>query len=77
LRIIRIFRTCFEAKVGALSPTIALVLIFCVGIRWARLVGGNRWRIASGVTLVGVILAGIIIALWGADEFDFEPGGEA
>lgn len=48
-----------------ISHSIALILLFLLGARWAQLVGGNWFRIASGLTLFGVVLVLITIALGG------------
>jgi VIT1/CCC1 family predicted Fe2+/Mn2+ transporter len=48
-----------------LSNLIALAQLFLLGAWWARVVGGNWLRIASGLTLVGVLLVLITIALGG------------
>jgi hypothetical protein len=48
-----------------LSNLIALSELFLVGAWWARVVGGHSLRIASGLTLVGVLLVLITIGLGG------------
>src|SRR5262249_24556269 len=48
-----------------LSNLIALTEVFLLGFRWGRIVGENPWRIASGLTLVGVALVLVAIALGG------------
>ncbi len=48
-----------------ISNLIALTQLFLLGAWWARVVGGNRLRIATGLTLVGVLLVLITIALGG------------
>jgi VIT1/CCC1 family predicted Fe2+/Mn2+ transporter len=48
-----------------LSNGIALAQLFLLGAWWARVVGAHWLRIACGLTLVGVILVGITIALGG------------
>ena len=47
------------------SNSIALGLLFLLGAWWGRIVGGRWFRIASGLTLLGVVLVGITIALGG------------
>jgi len=48
-----------------ISNFIALTEVFLVGLWWGRVVGENPLRIASGLTLVGVVLVLIAIALGG------------
>ena len=48
-----------------LSNLIALTLLFLVGVWWGRVVGANPWRIGAGLTLVGMVLVLITIALGG------------
>ncbi len=48
-----------------LSHLIALTLLFLLGAWWGRVVGGHAIRIAAGLTLVGVTLVLITIALGG------------
>ena len=48
-----------------LSHLIALTLLFLLGAWWGRIVGGRSIRIAAGLTLVGVTLVLITIALGG------------
>jgi VIT1/CCC1 family predicted Fe2+/Mn2+ transporter len=48
-----------------LSNLIALTLLFLLGAWWGRIVGGNSFRIAVGLTLIGVVLVLITIALGG------------
>jgi len=48
-----------------LSHLIALTLLFLLGARWGRIVGGQSIRIASGLMLLGVTLVLITIALGG------------
>ncbi|MGD9764852.1 MAG: hypothetical protein AB7V27_14150 [Candidatus Binatia bacterium] len=48
-----------------LSNAIALTLLFFLGARWGQIVGGNSLRIATGLTLLGVVLVLITIALGG------------
>lgn len=48
-----------------LSHLIALSLLFLLGAWWGRVVGGRSIRIAAGLTLVGVALVLITIALGG------------
>ena len=48
-----------------LSHLIALTLLFLLGAWWGRVVGGRAIRIASGLTLLGVTLVLITIALGG------------
>ena len=47
------------------SNLIALTLLFLLGAWWGRVVGGHSWRIATGLTLIGVVLCLITIALGG------------
>lgn len=47
------------------SNTVALTELFLVGMWWGREVGGRPLRIATGLTLVGVVLVLITIALGG------------
>ncbi len=47
------------------SNLIALVELFLLGVAWGRVVGGNPFRIAAGLTLVGLTLVLITIALGG------------
>jgi hypothetical protein len=48
-----------------LSNLIALGLLFVLGAWWARVVGARPLRIAAGLTLLGVVLVLITIALGG------------
>lgn len=48
-----------------LSHLIALTLLFLLGAWWGRVVGGRPLRIASGLTLLGMTLVLITIALGG------------
>jgi VIT1/CCC1 family predicted Fe2+/Mn2+ transporter len=48
-----------------LSNGIALTLLFLLGAWWGRVVGARSWRIAAGLTLVGIVLVLITIALGG------------
>jgi len=48
-----------------LSSLVALIELFLVGAWWARVVGGRWLHIASGLTLIGVVLVFITIALGG------------
>ena len=47
------------------SNTVALVELFLLGAWWGREIGGSPLRIASGLTMVGVALVLITIALGG------------
>jgi hypothetical protein len=47
------------------SNTITIVELFVLGTRWGRIVGGDPLRIGAGLTLVGVVLVLITIALGG------------
>lgn len=47
------------------SNTVALAELFLVGAWWGREIGGSPLRIATGLTLVGVVLVLITIALGG------------
>jgi hypothetical protein len=48
-----------------LSHIIALTLLFLLGARWGRIVGGSAILIACGLTLVGTVLVLITIVLGG------------
>src|SRR5262245_47041518 len=48
-----------------ISNFIALGELFLLGIWWGRMVGENAFRIAAGLTFVGVVLVLIAIALGG------------
>ena len=48
-----------------LSHLIALTLLFLLGAWWGRVVGGRSIRIATGLTLLGLTLVLITIALGG------------
>lgn len=48
-----------------LSNLVALTELFVLGIWWGKMVGGSSLRIASGLTLVGLVLVLITIALGG------------
>ena len=48
-----------------LSHSIALVLLFSLGVWWARVVGASPWRIGAGLTLIGAVLVGICVLLGG------------
>ena len=48
-----------------LSNGIALTLLFVLGAWWGQVVGGRALRIATGLTLLGVTLVLITIALGG------------
>ena len=48
-----------------ISNLIGLVLLFLLGVRWGQIVGGRSIRIATGLTLVGVVLVLITIVLGG------------
>lgn len=47
------------------SHVIALTLLFLLGARWGQIVGGSWFRIASGLTLVGMVLVLVTIMLGG------------
>lgn len=47
------------------SNLVALTQLFLLGIWWGRMVGGSSFRIAAGLTLVGLALVLITIALGG------------
>lgn len=47
------------------SHVIALALLFLLGARWGQIVGGSPIRIASGLTLLGLALVLVTIALGG------------
>ena len=48
-----------------LSNLIALTLLFLLGAWWGHVVGGRSFRIAAGLTLLGVVLVLVTIALGG------------
>jgi VIT1/CCC1 family predicted Fe2+/Mn2+ transporter len=48
-----------------ISNLIALAMLFLLGAWWGRIVGGRWFRIATGLTLLGVVLVGITISLGG------------
>jgi VIT1/CCC1 family predicted Fe2+/Mn2+ transporter len=48
-----------------LSHGIALVLLFTLGVWWARVVGASPLRIGSGLTLLGGVLVLVTVALGG------------
>ena len=48
-----------------LSNLTALALLFWLGCWWGRVVGASPFRAGAGVTLVGLILVFITIALGG------------
>ena len=48
-----------------LSNLVALTLLFLLGAWWGRVVGARSWRIGGGLTLLGVVLVLITIALGG------------
>ena len=48
-----------------ISNGIALTLLFLLGVRWGQIVGGGSIRIATGLTLIGVVLVLVTIALGG------------
>jgi len=48
-----------------ISHAVSLTLLFLLGVWWGRLVGGHAVRIATGLTLVGVALMLVTIALGG------------
>jgi VIT1/CCC1 family predicted Fe2+/Mn2+ transporter len=47
------------------SNAIALTLLFLLGVRWGQIVGGRPVRIGTGLTLVGLVLVIVTIALGG------------
>ena len=47
------------------SNLVALTLLFLLGLRWGQIVGGRSFRIATGLTLVGVVLVLITVLLGG------------
>ena len=47
------------------SNTVALVLLFLLGMSWGRMVGGRPWHIGASLTGVGIVLVLITIALGG------------
>jgi VIT1/CCC1 family predicted Fe2+/Mn2+ transporter len=48
-----------------LSHLIAVAVLFLLGAWWGRVVGGGAIRIATGLTLLGLTLVLITIALGG------------
>jgi VIT1/CCC1 family predicted Fe2+/Mn2+ transporter len=48
-----------------LSNLVALTLLFLLGVRWAQIVGARPLRIGAGLTLLGLVLVFITIALGG------------
>jgi len=48
-----------------ISNAVALILLFMVGVWWGYAVGGNPIRIGTGVTLLGMVLVLVTIALGG------------
>ena len=48
-----------------ISNVVALMLVFLLGLRWGQLVGGRSLRIATGLTLLGIVLVLMTIALGG------------
>src|SRR5574341_2259858 len=48
-----------------LSNLIALTLLFLLGVRWGQVVGARPFRIGAGLTLLGMVLVLITIALGG------------
>ena len=40
-------------------------LLFLVGYRWARFTDASPWRVAFGLTSIGLVLVAIAIALGG------------
>jgi len=47
------------------SNGLLIALIFLVGFRWARYTGGSGWRIGLALSLVGVALVAVAVALGG------------
>jgi VIT1/CCC1 family predicted Fe2+/Mn2+ transporter len=47
------------------SSAVALVLLFLIGVRWGRIVGGRGWRIGGSLALLGIALVAMTIALGG------------
>lgn len=48
-----------------LSNSIAVGMLALLGARWARLVGSSPWALAAGLSLFGVLLVLVTIALGG------------
>jgi VIT1/CCC1 family predicted Fe2+/Mn2+ transporter len=48
-----------------LSNLVGLAELFLLGAWWGKVVGASRWRIATGLTLLGILLVVITIALGG------------
>ena len=48
-----------------LANAVGLAELFALGLWWGRLVGVNRWWAASGLTLVGLALVLVTLALGG------------
>lgn len=47
------------------SNAIALAMLFATGVVYARSIGESAWRVGLGMTLLGVVLVGLTIALGG------------
>lgn len=47
------------------SNLVAIGMLALLGAHWARLVGGSAWRLATGLTFVGLLLVLVTIALGG------------
>jgi VIT1/CCC1 family predicted Fe2+/Mn2+ transporter len=54
-----------EIRAVRVSSAIALVLLFLIGEKWARMVGARPWRIGGALTLLGIVLVVITISLGG------------
>ena len=48
-----------------IAHLVGLVELFVLGLWWGRTVGVSPWRISAGLTLVGLALVGLCIALGG------------
>jgi VIT1/CCC1 family predicted Fe2+/Mn2+ transporter len=47
------------------SNAVALCELFLLGARWGQIVGASPWRLATGLTLLGLVLVLVTIALGG------------
>src|SRR5688572_893604 len=47
------------------SNGVALVLLFGLGMWWGKVIGVGSFRVGAGLTLIGLILVGVTIALGG------------
>ena len=47
------------------SNGVALVLLFGLGMWWGKVIGAGPFKVGAGLTLIGLILVGVTIALGG------------